>query len=107
MSVKNLFSINKKPMEDEFFENIIENDNFQLERIISYGQTTPKGKWYDQDKNEWVSLLQGKATIVFYKGKKIDLLAGDYITIAAHHKHRVEYTSNDAIWLTIHFDSKK
>jgi len=30
------------------FEKIIQNGSFKLERIISKGHSTPKGKWYDQ-----------------------------------------------------------
>jgi len=103
MTLKNLLNNPNKPNNGEFFEDLIKTNNFRLERIVSFGNKTPEGEWYDQDKDEWVSLIQGKATIVFDKNKSITLFAGDHITIPAHQKHRVDYTSQDAIWLTIHY----
>jgi cupin 2 domain-containing protein len=103
MTLKNLLNKPNEPNEGEFFEDLIKNGNFRLERIVSFGNKTPEGEWYDQDKCEWVSLIQGKAIIAFENNKKYFLFAGDYIIIAAHQKHRVEYTSKDAIWLTLHY----
>jgi cupin 2 domain-containing protein len=85
----------------EQFESIESGQNIRIERIISTGQTTPVGQWYDQDADEWVVLLQGDAEISFEKGSLVRLRAGDYLMISAHQKHRVEYTSIEppCIWL--------
>lgn len=75
-----------------------------IERIISTGQVTPIGEWYNQDQDEWVILLQGDATLDYFDGSSIQLKAGDYLFIPAHQKHRVEYTSSEppCIWLAVH-----
>ena len=33
----------------------------RLVRIVSTGQATPEGEWLDQDNNEWVVVLRGRA----------------------------------------------
>ena len=86
---------------DEIFQTIVENDNIKIERIISYGQTTPKDYWYDQDEDEFVYIIQGDAKIK-YDDESIHLLnTNDSLYIKAHQKHQVIYTSNPTIWLTI------
>ena len=72
-----------------------QQNRFLIERIISTGQTTPLGEWYDQETDEWVILLQGKAELSYEDGERIGLQAGDYLVIPAHVKHRVEYTSQE------------
>jgi cupin 2 domain-containing protein len=88
----------------EQFEPIETGQNIRIERIISTGQTTPEGQWYDQDGDEWVVLLQGEAEISFEEGSLVRLRTGDYLMISAHQKHRVEYTSIEppCIWLAVH-----
>lgn len=70
---------------------------------LEVNSPAPKGEFYNQDFDEWVMLLKGKAELFFpEKKEKITLLEGDYIYIKANNKHRVEYTSNDAIWIALH-----
>jgi cupin 2 domain-containing protein len=104
MEGNNIFTVKYKLPKEEIFETILTNKNIKIEKIISYGQITEKGKWYDQDEDEWVILLKGKA-ILKLKGenKLINMIAGDFISIKAHVKNRVEYTSDDAIWLAVHY----
>ncbi|MDQ3194553.1 MAG: cupin, partial [Bacteroidota bacterium] len=45
----------------ETFQEIITNENLKVEKIISTGQQTPENQWLEQDKDEWVLLLQGDA----------------------------------------------
>jgi len=87
----------------EIFQTLTQGSSL-IERIISNGQITPCGEWYDQDLDEWVLLLQGDATLLFDDNSIINLLTGDYILIKAHQKHRVTFTSNSppCIWLAIH-----
>lgn len=104
MNTKNIFKSLKNPSSEEIFETLIKNEKIKLERIISNRQITPKGKWYDQDNNEWVMLLKGEAKIKFKKtNSTIHLKEGDYLNIDANIKHRVEYTSQDALWLALHY----
>ncbi len=100
----NIFILKELLNNKEIFETIINRKNLKIERIISTGQTTPKGTWYDQEKDEWVILLQGEATLLYSDHSAIDLKAGDYLLIKAHQKHRVTFTSVDppCIWLAIH-----
>ena len=100
----NIFNLPSSLPNEELFETLISADNMLIERIISTGQTTPSGEWYDQDRDEWVILLQGEAVLAYTDGSKIQLTAGDYLSIPAHQKHRVEYTSSEppCIWLAIH-----
>ncbi|WP_013325172.1 cupin domain-containing protein [Gloeothece verrucosa] len=90
--------------DEEYFQTILSNQNLKIERIISRGQTTPEDQWYDQERDEWVILLQGEAELSYQDGSKIRLKGGDYLLIPAHEKHRVDYTSIDppCIWLAIH-----
>lgn len=89
---------------DEVFESLLSSQNILIERIISTGQITPTGQWYDQDKDEWVILLQGEAELSYEDGSRIMLKKGDYVLLNARQKHRVEYTSVNppCIWLAIH-----
>jgi hypothetical protein len=41
---------------EEVFQEIIQGERFKLERIISFGQATAVGQWYDQEQHEWVVL---------------------------------------------------
>ena len=90
---------------EKLFENLLVQENFKIERIISHGHTTPIGEWYDQSWDEWVLLLQGEAILGYEAGNKVNLHTGDYVLIPAHARHRVEWTQpeSNTIWLAIHF----
>ena len=106
--MNNIFNLPSSLADKELFESLVANDNILIERIISTGQTTPPGEWYDQDKDEWVILLQGEAILIYEDGSRIKLIVGDYLFIPAHQKHRVEYTSTSppCIWLAVHGNLK-
>lgn len=93
----------------EIFETILLNENIKVERIISAGQKTPEELWIEEDKDEWVILLQGEARIKFTDGNETELKKGDYITIHSGVKHKVTYTSRHpvCIWLAIYFKNVK
>lgn len=100
----NLFSLPDPLPSEEQFDDLIPDLGVKIERIISTGQTTPQGQWYNQDRDEWVVLLQGQATITYENGNTASLTSGDHLFIPAHQKHRVAYTSTDppCIWLAVH-----
>ncbi len=102
----NIFADVPKGAPEEVFETLLANDFFKLERIVSNGQESPSGEWYDQEHEEWVLLLEGAAGLVF-DGElpAIELHRGDYVRIPAHCRHRVQWTSQEepTIWLTLHF----
>lgn len=102
----NIYDLNSITSSNEHFDELVKQDNLLIERIVSTGQTTPIGEWYEQDKNEWVSLIQGNAILEYEDGKKIHLQKGDSLLIPKLQKHRVAFTSNEppCIWLAVHFD---
>lgn len=104
-ALKNIFNDFSKNDDEEFIEKILSSKDFKLERIISEGHNSPPNFWYDQDKNEFVLLLKGKAELSFYNGEKYELNPGDYMIIHAHQRHRVDWTDPDqkTFWLTIHY----
>ena len=103
-SPTNIFEKIKLPLGDrETFESLLKTDSLHVERIISNGQKSDK--WYDSSANEWVVLLQGKASLEYENGSCVHLKKGDFVFIPARKKHRVNYTSQHphCIWLAIHF----
>jgi cupin 2 domain-containing protein len=105
----NIFNLPSSLPNEELFEPLVSANNILIERIISTGQTTPTGEWYDQDQDEWVILLQGEASLAYADGSTIKLTPGDYVFIPAHQKHRVEYTTTEppCIWLAVHANLEK
>ena len=82
----NLFEGIPESIPEEFFEVLLEGTYFKLERIVSLGQATPPGQWYDQDWDEWVVLLRGSAGLLF--GGELEILEmqpGDFVQIPALH----------------------
>jgi Mannose-6-phosphate isomerase len=100
----NIFKLPSVLPDQEVFEQLIPDHGVLIERIISTGQASPSNFWYDQDRDEWVTLLQGFASIKWKDGHKQDLVAGDTVFIPAHEVHRVEKTSVSppCIWLAVH-----
>ena len=90
----------------EVIQQLASGRDFRLQRIVSAGQSTPDGQWYDQDQDEWVLLLSGSAEILFQEDETVvELEAGDYLHIKAHQKHRVSKTDpiQKTVWLALHF----
>ncbi len=87
---------------NEIFEEIFKNNSVKIERIISNGQKSPEGFWYDQDEYEFVMVLEGYAKLEFEEGE-IELNRNDYIIIKPHEKHRVSYTKKPTVWLCLFF----
>ena len=103
---ENLFSIpDKLNKEFENFISLLDDEKILIEKIISNGQKTPENQWLEQERNEWVVLIQGEAEIRFDDGEVKILKSGDYINILSNKKHRVEKTSTDpvCIWLAVHY----
>jgi cupin 2 domain-containing protein len=88
----------------ERFDLILQTPSLRIERILSRGHTTPAGEWYDQDHDEWVTILAGAARLVFDNGEEKALGTGDAILLPAHTRHRVVFTTAEpvCIWLAIH-----
>ncbi|MEW6296263.1 MAG: cupin domain-containing protein [Thermodesulfobacteriota bacterium] len=106
MKPQNLFSPLPNIIPEEICEVLLHTGLFTLQRIISAGQATPPGEWYDQDTHEWVVLLSGSAGLRFADAPDLLVLRpGDYVHIPAHRRHRVEWTDprHPTVWLALHY----
>lgn len=94
----------------EQFQVLLEQDGVKIERIISRGQVTPVGEWYDQPWHEWVLLLTGEALLLLEgETEPRRLLPGQWIMLPARCRHRVEWTmpDQDTVWLALHWPVEK
>jgi cupin 2 domain-containing protein len=105
MKLKNIFSSIPDDLDDENIDLLLRSENVKIERIISKGHVSPATGWYDQKNDEWVLVLKGAAIIAFENDRDLNLVAGDYVNIPAHTRHKVKWTDPDAetIWLAIHY----
>ncbi len=105
MSVSSLFRDLPDALAEEVIETLVQSEHVRIERIVSRGQCSVEGDWYDQAEHEWVLVLQGRARLEMVDGECHELGAGDYIQIPAHQKHRVAWTDDeqDTIWLAIFY----
>ena len=93
----------------EELRTLLATPGLRIERIVSTGQASPPGFWYDQDWDEWVVLLAGRAALRFAGETAPRVLEpGSYLHIPAHRRHRVEWTSADppAVWLAVHWPDR-
>jgi cupin 2 domain-containing protein len=95
----------KTGKDKEIFQTLLVNKKLKIERIISQGQVTEKGKWLKEQRDEWVIVLKGAGTLRFRKDNRlVKLKAGDYCFIPGNTSHRVEWTSRreKTIWLAVY-----
>jgi cupin 2 domain-containing protein len=92
----------------ESFEALVNCPELLIERIITNQSFQSPGQWYDQDKDEWLILLEGSAELEFENDEFISLNKGDYILIPSHKRHRVKSVSKSpsCIWLAVHANQK-
>ncbi len=91
---------------DEIVDVLAEAEAVRIERIVSTGQATAPGQWFDQERAEWVVVLRGRAGLRFEdEADARTMQPGDHVTIAAHRRHRVEWTDPDqpTVWLAVHY----
>jgi cupin 2 domain-containing protein len=102
----NLFTGVPTTSAEEQITPLLVAPSVRIERIVSHGQASPPGFWYDQAKPEWVIVLAGSAAVLF-EGEPAPrvLERGDYVHIPAHVRHRVEWTDagEPTIWLALHY----
>lgn len=90
---------------EELFTVLAEADGVRVERIVSNGQASPEGFWYDQEWAELVLLVAGAAGLEM-EGEAVRVLVpGDWLVIPAHARHRVAWTDPDrpTVWLAVHY----
>jgi cupin 2 domain-containing protein len=98
----NLFSPLPEAGAAETVDLLLARPGIRIERIVSSGHASPPGFWYDQAEGEWVLLLQGSALLRFAdEAEPRRLMPGDFIEIAPHRRHRVEWTDPEqpTLWL--------
>jgi cupin 2 domain-containing protein len=94
-----------RPLPDEVVNLLVERLGLRIERIVSAGQATPEGQWYDQDRDEFVLVVDGAARLsIEGETEERELGEGDWILLPAHCRHRVTWTRAEppTVWLAIH-----
>jgi cupin 2 domain-containing protein len=101
----NLLAASSGQTDAEVIEVLAQHAGIRIERIVSTGQASPPGFWYDQPDDELVVLLAGSAVLRFEDDEnRFDLAPGDWVEIPAHVRHRVEFTQAEppTVWLAVH-----
>lgn len=104
-AVNNLFDDLPVRLPAERIDALVTAPGVRIERIVSTGHVTPPGEWYEQDTDEWVVLLRGRARLrLEAETDARDLRPGDHVLLRAHVRHRVEWTDDAAptVWLAVH-----
>lgn len=93
-------------LREEWFETLSEGrGSWQLERIVSRGQVTAEGQWYDQNQEEWVLVVTGTADLTLIDAGQATtwrLVPGDLVRLPAGCRHRVDRTDDPVVWLALH-----
>ncbi|TWA78576.1 cupin 2 domain-containing protein [Azospirillum brasilense] len=98
---------------DELFTTLAEtaasSGAVRIERILSTGQASPDGFWYDQGWDEFVLVVQGAAQLQLEGEAERMLGPGDWMMIPAKRRHRVAWTDPAAptVWLAVHIGEQK
>jgi cupin 2 domain-containing protein len=89
----------------EVIERVAGNGAVRIERIVSRGEASPDRFWYDQDEAEFVLVLSGAARLRFADGEARALGPGDWVDIAPHRRHRVDWTdpAHPTVWLAVFY----
>jgi len=92
------------PPGEECTEVLLQSGLWRLERIHSCDYRSPAGFWYEQPEEEWVMVLQGRASLRFAdQTTDHQLQPGDSLWIRAGWRHRVTATDSapGTIWLAL------
>lgn len=92
----------------EQFTTLVDTPGLRVERIVSPpGHATPANEWFDQPRDEFVLVLQGRGALVFdgHPGETV-LNPGDYLRLPAGVRHRVSWTDphQPTLWLALHHE---
>ncbi len=104
--IGSLFDSLTVELPEELITTVLRANGVPIERIVSQGQVSPPGLWYDQEENEWVIVLDGRAAILFEgEPEPVDFQRGSYVNIPAHVEHRIAWIdpSEKTVWLAIHY----
>jgi cupin 2 domain-containing protein len=104
--IQNIFNNISENLKEELIEVLLETKTVKIERIVSMGHASPPGFWYDQDRDEFVILLDGSAGLLFEEKEELIVMKpGDHVNIPAHARHRVEWTdpSEETVWMAVFY----
>ena len=104
IAVSNLLNALPDARAGEIMETVVSARGLRLERIVSHGQASPEGFWYDQEKAEWLMVLKGSAGLAIEGVSEERVLGeGDAVFLPAHCRHRVTWTDPDrpTVWLAL------
>jgi cupin 2 domain-containing protein len=102
----NLFACVPVTLAEEQVIELVSAPGLRVERIVSTGQASPPGFWYDQDWAEWVLILSGSAGLqIEGEAEPRLLLPGSHLHLPRHCRHRVAWTSAEpaTVWLAVHY----
>lgn len=104
MKIQHLLEHEQIPPRQEITQILEKSPLVRIEKAVSCDYRSPDGFWYDQQENEWVSVLEGSAELRF-ETETVRLQAGDSLLIPAHRRHRIEWTSAQppCIWLCVFY----
>ena len=106
MKAENLLDNLPADLPEELFTTLLQTDGLRVERIVSQGQVSPRGFWYDQSEHELVIVLAGSAAVQFEgDAEPVEMRRGSYLNIPAHARHRIAWTdpNENTVWLAIHY----
>ena len=100
----NLLAALPGALDAERIEVLAQRGGARVERIVSTGQSSPDGFWYDQDHDEWVTVVSGAAVLEIEGEGAVELGPGDWRMLPARQRHRVAATSLEepTVWLAMH-----
>jgi cupin 2 domain-containing protein len=87
------------PRTGETFTTLLEHKNIKINRIVSSDDLDETE--YIQEEDEWLVVLEGKATLLL-KDEKKTLIKGESLFIPSKTPHRVLNTQSGTVWLTVH-----
>lgn len=101
----NLLAALPDASDDEAFEGLLQLDGVRVERIVSRGQASPEGFWYEPTHHEFVIVIRGQGELEFGDGTARVLTPGDWCLLPAGCRHRVVSTDRDSetVWLAVHW----
>jgi cupin 2 domain-containing protein len=105
VSAGNLLADVPATLAEEELRTLLATPDLRIERIVSTGQASPPGFWYDEDWAEWVLVLAGQAGLLIEGEAAPRVLGpGSYVQLPAHCRHRVAWTSAEVptVWLAVH-----
>ena len=108
-SVFNLLASLPAARDGEVTQLMVTGKGVRFERIVSLGQASPEGFWYDQEEAELVIVLAGRARLnIAGESQDRALGPGDAVFLPVRCRHRVAWTdpNHPTVWLALLIDPK-